>query len=197
MADRGHPARATCAGVHDCTSRQRNTHSTEAREVLYPWHPWHRRAVWIVETITSNSRAVFRCVTEQAAPGLATRSLEIPQWMFDAAACRRVCLGESPSVSAWALQELRHLLLAARAPLPEVMLEAQHRSSSCEGGADASRCEITLAEPTQAVRSYDRSSGLGAHATRNSGANGTSACTPAPRTLGKRTPGQATKRGAR
>jgi hypothetical protein len=45
-------------------------------------------------------------VTEQAAPGLATRSLEIPQWMFDVAACRRVRMQATPNVSARALQEL-------------------------------------------------------------------------------------------
>jgi hypothetical protein len=184
-------------GVPSCTSRQPNTHSTEARELLYPWHPWHSRSVWIVETVSTESRAVFHCVTEQAAPGLARRSLAIPQWMFDAAVCQRVRMEATPSVNARALQELRHLLSASRAPARQVMLEAQHRSLSHEGGADASRCEVTPAEPTQAVPSDHHGSDLGRPASRDARANGTLARTPATRTLGEREARQATPRGRR
>jgi hypothetical protein len=188
----------TCCVVYPgCTSRQLNTHSTEEREVLYPWHPWHSRSAYIVEAVNTESRAVFHCVTEQAVPGLARRSLQIPQWMFDAAVCHRVRMETTPSVNARALQELRHLLSASRAPAPEVMLEAQHRSWSHEGGADASRCEVTPAEPTQAVPSDHHGSDLGAPAARDARANGTLARTPATRALGEREARQASKRGAR
>ncbi len=179
-----------------CTSRQPNTHSTEAREVLYPWHPWHSRSVWIVETLSTESRAVFHCVTEPGAPGLAKRALAIPQWMFDAAVCHRVRMEAMPNVSARALQELRRLLSASRTPAPEVMLEGQHRSLSHEGGADASHCEVTPAEPTQAVPSDHHGSDLGAPAARDARANGALVRTSAMRALGTETE-PATERGAR
>ena len=47
------------------TTRQRNTHSIESREVCYPWHPWYRRSAWIYETLVKNGQAVFRCSIEE------------------------------------------------------------------------------------------------------------------------------------
>ena len=44
-----------------CTSRQRNTHSTEAREVRYPWHPWFGRSVMVYEALTKGGDAICRC----------------------------------------------------------------------------------------------------------------------------------------
>src|SRR4029079_10363028 len=57
-ANRSTRHRASCRQAHDaagggCRTRELNTHSTESREVLYPWHPWHRRHVWIREVRTS------------------------------------------------------------------------------------------------------------------------------------------------
>ena len=53
---------------------------------------------------------VYRCVLE---PDDDSRSLEIPQWMFDASACCRIALSPSPAVTCEALHELRHLIESA------------------------------------------------------------------------------------
>jgi hypothetical protein len=45
------------AGVR-CTSRQRNTHSTESRQVRYPWHPRCGRSVTVYEALTKGGHPV-------------------------------------------------------------------------------------------------------------------------------------------
>ena len=61
------------------TTKQPNTHNTESREVLYPWHAWHGRSVWIHQAMVKNGVAIFHCGLEQAV----LRLLQVPQWMFD------------------------------------------------------------------------------------------------------------------
>src|SRR6516165_2997567 len=52
----------------DCTTRQHNTHRTEEREVLYPWHRWFGRRVFVHEVLVRGNGRVFRCSeTVQAA----------------------------------------------------------------------------------------------------------------------------------
>lgn len=62
------------------TSRQSNTHSTELREIRYPWHPWYGCPVWIHEALVKAGQAVYRCSLEQ---NQEARLFEIPQWMFE------------------------------------------------------------------------------------------------------------------
>ena len=62
-----------------------DTHITESREVLYPWHPWYGRSVWIYQTLTKNGAAICHCGLSQTRD---SRALEVPQWMFDSAACQ-------------------------------------------------------------------------------------------------------------
>jgi hypothetical protein len=95
------------------TSRQRNTHSIESREVRYPWHPWHDRVVAIHQSFTRNGRALFRCSIEE---NLEARLLEIPQWMFDPATCCRMRLAAVPTVSCKALLDLKSLLQCTLLP---------------------------------------------------------------------------------
>jgi hypothetical protein len=68
----------------DCTSRRQNAHVTESRVVLYRWHPWHGRSVFVFGSVTRGGQAILRCAPEQAD---VARSLEVPQWMFEGAAC--------------------------------------------------------------------------------------------------------------
>jgi hypothetical protein len=35
-----------------CTTRQHNAHRTEEREILYPWHPWFGRVVFVDEMVS-------------------------------------------------------------------------------------------------------------------------------------------------
>ena len=68
--------------------------------------------------------------------------MAIPMWMLETAACCQMRAASSPCVSLEALVELSQLLAAAprRSGAAEV-IEAQHRSSSLTGGADATRSE--------------------------------------------------------
>jgi hypothetical protein len=91
------------------TTNQPNTHSTESREVLYPWHAWHGRSVWIRQAMVKNGVAIFHCGLEQAA----SRLLQIPQWMFDRTTCRGMHLAPTPAISINAMLELKRLLVSA------------------------------------------------------------------------------------
>ena len=70
-----------------CTTRLENTHGTELRELLYPWHPWFGLRVAVHEAIDKSDGVVFRCSLTASD---ADRWLEIPSWMFDRTACTRV-----------------------------------------------------------------------------------------------------------
>jgi hypothetical protein len=67
-------------GAAGYTSRQRNTHSTESREVRYPWHPWFGRSVTVYEALSKSGHRVCRCGFDDQRND---RSLEVPTWMFD------------------------------------------------------------------------------------------------------------------
>jgi len=67
-----------------CTTRLENTHGTEIRELLYPWHPWFALWVAVHEAIDKSDGVVFRCGLTGSDAG---RWLEVPAWMFDRSAC--------------------------------------------------------------------------------------------------------------
>jgi hypothetical protein len=112
-------SRWTSADDAGCTSRQLNAHITESRVVLYPWHPWHGRSVWIFDAVAKEVDAVFRCSLE---PAETARPLEVPQWMFDPAACCRVHLQTAPAVDYEALLEVKRLLVGVSSTSGEVVL---------------------------------------------------------------------------
>ena len=120
------------------TSRQSNTHSTESREIRYPWHPWYGRPVWIHRAFVKAGQAVYRCSLEQNLEG---PLLEIPQWMLDSGAGCRVHGAENPAVDCAALKDLKLLLHRARSTARDLVVQAQHPSAP--GGADA-----RITEPT-------------------------------------------------
>jgi hypothetical protein len=70
-------------GVFDCTTRQHKTHITDAVELLYAWHPWASQLVFVHRTVNKTAEAMFHCSLDSTSAG---RLLQIPQWMFDAAA---------------------------------------------------------------------------------------------------------------
>jgi len=121
------------AGAAGCTTRQRNTHNTESREVRYPWHPWFGRLVTVYETITKGGHPVCRCGVEDQRND---RSVEVPAWMFEPAACDHLHLTATPFVDCQALIELKAVLPTA--PRADV-LQAPHHSLIAPGGADATR----------------------------------------------------------
>ena len=70
-----------------CTTRLENTHGTEFRELLYPWHPWFALRVGVHEAIEKSDTIVFRC---NLSGSDADCWLEVPAWMFDRSACTKV-----------------------------------------------------------------------------------------------------------
>jgi hypothetical protein len=113
------------------TSRQRNTHSTESRQVRYPWHPWFGRAVTVSEAPTRCGQRVCQCGFDDSQND---RSLEVPAWMLESAKCDHLRLAGTPTVGCDALVELSRVL---RGALRADRLQAQHHSLNAEGGADA------------------------------------------------------------
>ena len=119
-----------------CTTKQSNTHSTESREVLYRWHAWHGRPVWIHQAMVKNGVAIFHCELEQIA---GSRLLEVPRWMFDATICCGMHLAATPTISVKAMLELKHLLASATLDSHNVTIESGHRFLESAGGANAKR----------------------------------------------------------
>jgi hypothetical protein len=158
------PCRARGAFGPHGTTQQRNTHNIESREVCYPWHPWCGRVVAVHQTFAKNCRGVVsHCRIEENSEA---RHLEIPEWMFDPAICRRMQLAAVPIVSCEALLDLKSLLRCAPLPDTDVVLQAQHRSLLSPGGADAKIIE-PQDRSIHAVSSTTQGSGLAGIASRN------------------------------
>src|SRR5262245_4547490 len=92
---RAHPSRAKRGSEPHCTTRQHNAHRTEEREVLYRWHPWFGRRVFVHEVSFKGGVRIFRCA--ETAQGVA-RCVEVPEWMFDRATCCGMAYAESTRV---------------------------------------------------------------------------------------------------
>jgi hypothetical protein len=122
---------------------------------------------------------MYRCTIEM---GSTVRAIEIPEWMFDAAACAVMRLAPAPLADVQALLQLRHLLSAVRRPDPELVLEAQHHSLLDKGGADADPIESSDGT-TQAISSSHPESSMGGPAVRDPTADSAPACTTAARAL--------------
>src|ERR1017187_2064052 len=103
---RAYCGQVPCADAGCCTTRQRETHSTDCRELLYVWHPWYGRHVFIHCAVSKAYPPSFHCNLE---PGSTLRFMQIPQWMFDVETLCAVRQGESPEVSE-ALIEIREMV---------------------------------------------------------------------------------------
>jgi hypothetical protein len=135
---------ATGVSANRDTTRQRNTHSTERRQVHYSWHPWSGQTVTVYEALTKGGQAVCRCGFDDRRND---RSLEVPAWMFDAAACDHLRLTDTAFVNGQALIELNGVLQTA---LRAGVLQAQHHSLIA-GGADATVQTSTTSLATDPV----------------------------------------------
>jgi hypothetical protein len=132
------------AVVAGCTTEVHNTHKTGFREVRYRWHPWHGQGVVVRGESRRGNMVVLQCVREEVQE---CRTLEIPEWMFDAVVCAPMKSSELPHVDCVALLALKHLLSAATLSIERDVVQAQHQSSSA-GDADAE----AVAVPTQSGR---------------------------------------------
>ena len=173
---------ACCAVDACCTNRQRNAHVTESRVVLYPWHPWHGLAVVIVGAVGTGQHARYRCVLEHADD---SRSFEVPQWMFDAAACCRIALSPTPAVTYEVLRELHRLIDSACRPDVEAVLQAGHLAIPDPGGACATRESSAFGRSAGSVSPASIDSAVGGLAGGSAPASGLAAGTvaaqPSPR----------------
>jgi hypothetical protein len=133
-----------CVGAADCTTEVHNTHKTGFREVRYRWHPWFGQRLVVHRESRRGSVVLLQCVREEVQ---ACRTLEIPEWMFDAAVCAQMKSMELPHVDCAALLALKHLLSAATRSSERDVVQAQHQSSS-GGDADAE----AVAVPPQSGR---------------------------------------------
>src|SRR5215470_19069179 len=104
------PCRAQGAYAPGCTRRRDNAHKIEELEVLYLWHPWFGRVVHVHEVIEQRAGGVLRCSPDGDA---SRRWLELPQWMFDRAACLAIGMAASPRVDTAALITLKTCLADA------------------------------------------------------------------------------------
>jgi hypothetical protein len=159
---RAYPSQVRDAFGPRDTSRQSNTHSTESRELRYPWHPWCGCSVWIYGAFVKGGRAVYRCSLEQ---NHEAQLVEIPQWMFESAACCRMQRAENPAVDCRGLLDLKLLLHRARSPACELVVQAQHPSAL--GGADARIGESSAGSANRIVPPTTEESGLAKATARN------------------------------
>ena len=104
------PCSATDGCEPRCTTGRHNTHVTEEREVLYPWHPWCGHVVHVHQALDRRASAYFRCSLEA---GMTGRWLEVPAWMFERATCMPMKLAGSPRINVFALKALGSLLADA------------------------------------------------------------------------------------
>lgn len=118
---------ATGGAAPRCTTRQRNTHISETRDLLYRWHPWFGKQVAIVAALERRERSVYRCIREEAE---AKPPLEVPKWMFDETVCSRTRAATAGVVSLEDLQQLRLLLREAVSVPKADGVQGQQGSSS-------------------------------------------------------------------
>ena len=102
------------------TTRRQNTHGTEVRELLYPWHPWSGRFVHVHEALSKGTH-IFRSSLSGSS---CDRLLEVPAWMFDR------------SVSGyWRSLPVPHVDLATLHALAKLLEDADASSQTAVMGA--------------------------------------------------------------
>jgi hypothetical protein len=123
--------------------------------------------------------AIVRC---GLTPDLDARSVEIPLWMFDAAACDVMPVATAPLVNADALRELKILLKAAHDAKSGVSPQAEHLELIASGGAHAPDCQaVASGDATAAIPAAPAESVMGGDAHRTPAAGRTPAGLHAPR----------------
>src|SRR5690606_15556675 len=107
------------------------------RELLYPWHPWAGRQVFIHELIDKKDAVVFRCTLSGQA---LHRWLEIPAWMFDRAVSANWRITVHPRVDLAALGALASLLRNTASP------SQSDEMGAALGSHDANRGDVHAAQ---------------------------------------------------
>jgi hypothetical protein len=110
----------TSAAAQCCTTRRQNTHGTEVRELLYPWHPWFGEHVHVHAALAKRVD-IFRC-SLSGVPS--DRLLEVPAWMFDRAVS-----------GYWRSLPVPHVDLSSLYALAKLLEDAEASSQSAVTGA--------------------------------------------------------------
>ena len=151
-------------GVRDDTTQQRDTHIRDVREIRYPWHAWHGRAVWVHASLVRRGRAVAYCSLEDEN----SRVLEVPLWMLDVAACSKNQVSKLGFVSTDSLRELKEILESARlGAQARTTPETQHQYLQDAKGADGGTADRAETKPTSVICSSPTQSALGRPIDRN------------------------------
>jgi hypothetical protein len=108
----------------------------------------------VYEALSKGGHRVCRCGFDDQRND---RSLEVPTWMFEPAACDHLRLAGTPSVDGKALAELKTLLQTA---LRADVLQAQHQSLNTAGGADATVSNPSATLATDAISSFPATSAI-------------------------------------
>lgn len=144
--------------------------------------------MFVHRTVNKAAEAMFHCSLDSTSAG---RLLQIPQWMFDAAAMCGIRLVSSPVVDAGSLQELKTLLSTMSA---DGVVEGQHLSVDDAGENDAKIIKAAVAGTAEALSSRGKNSGvertaIGSSATSTSASRSTvarSGCSRASRPRSRR-----------
>jgi len=142
-----------CCVVGRCyTTRRRNAHGTDVREILYQWHPWAGRRVHVHETVERVGANIIRC---SIGGSTSERCLEVPAWMFDRGVCAAVRFDTAPHVDIGALIDLEKLLRATRAvSAPQISGAASGSHDSHRGGLHAAQArDVSVRSVSQLSRS--------------------------------------------
>ena len=145
-----------CEGERCCTTRRRNAHGTDIREVIYQWHPWRGRQIHVHQAVERAGGIVFRC---NLTGTTSDRLLEIPAWMFDRAVCTMTCLEAASRVDIGALSALSRLLQVAAKKISasSVSSAAFSPHDSYSGGLDGTQADDSAARSVlQPQRFRDR-----------------------------------------
>jgi len=127
--------------------------------------------VWIYQIVDRNGQVSMRCGDDQV-EGL--RRLEVPQWMFESAACGALRMAGTPVVDCEALLDLK-ALLASAVERGSAVEQAEHLSLPCTEGANAQVTEAAAARSagsTEALSSTVCQAALDAAAAGDPAANG-------------------------
>ena len=116
-------------------------------------------------TLVKRGLAVARCSLEDIQP---FRILEIPVWMFDAAACCRIRTAGSSVVTVEALRDLMIVLRGTQRSDLDLAIQGQHRYLLNAGGADVDVAEPTKILSTGVVRPAASQAGLAGTVARDS-----------------------------
>ena len=119
-------------------------------------------------------------------PGSGPRSSEVPQWMFDRAACRAMRVADVPAVRCKDLLQLQELLRLASTPDAETVLQDQHRPSLLEGDADEKTVSSSTICSVGAVSSASRDAQLANASSRDQTKNNDATGATAPRASRRR-----------